>query len=61
MKKTNNIDTSAIEKFIGYTIESEPMDLEVKPEIQYQNLPNISFDSIKENLRAKYYFEIFAK
>jgi hypothetical protein len=53
MKKHNNINTSALEKFIGYTLEPEPMDLEIKPEIQLHNLPRVTFDSIKESLKLK--------
>jgi hypothetical protein len=32
------------------------MDLEVKPELQMNNLPKITFESIKQKLREKYLF-----
>lgn len=54
MKKSNNIDTTILEKYVGYTLESLPMDLDVKPEIQLNNLPKVTFESVQENIRAKY-------
>lgn len=55
LKKTNTGNTSAsvLEKFIEYIVEPEPMDVEIKPEIHLNNLPKITFESIKENLKAK--------